>query len=193
MSQKSAPVHWTYDDYLRLPDDGTRVEILDGQKFVTPAPTPRHQLVIATLLPAIQRFVEENDLGACSTAPIDVLLAHDTVVQPDLIFIARERLSLIGAKAIEGAPDLVVEVLSPSTRRRDHRQKRDLFERYGVREYWLVDPDTDRVEVFVLEDGGFVQRVDVTTGEAASPTVLPGFSLALERLFDTPGPRPAES
>lgn len=138
----------TYDDYVTLPNDGRRYEIHDGELSVTPAPTFWHQEVVAALLGILRGHVLANDLGAVVPAPITVVLAETTIVEPDIVYIARERMGLVGARGtVDGAPTLAVEVLSPSTARNDRYTKKQLFERHGVPYYWIVDPEARAIEV----------------------------------------------
>src|SRR5687767_9019422 len=138
----------TYEDYLELPDDGKRYELIAGELILNPAPIPRHQLVAGNLYLAIRNYLDQHDLGKVIGSPIDVVLADDVVLQPDLIIIRRERLSIIGAKNLEGAPDVVIEVLSDGTRRKDEIVKRKLYARYGIAEYWIVDPSVEAVKIY---------------------------------------------
>jgi Uma2 family endonuclease len=148
-------IQLTYDDYVGLPDDGRRYEILDGDLEVSPAPTPKHQAVSLRLLRFVDRHVEERSLGCVYVAPIDVILAPSTVVQPDLLFIARGRESIVTARAIEGPPDLIVEVVSPASGRRDRGARAALYARSGVRCYWIADPEMQTFEVYELEGSEF--------------------------------------
>lgn len=176
----------TYEDYLYLPEDGKRHELIDGEHFVTPASIPKHQLVIVNLVTALHRFVTEQALGRVYTAPIDVVLSETDVVQPDVLFVAADRLSIIGEKFLDAAPDLVVEVLSDSTRRTDEITKRRLYERFGVREYWLIDPLLESAKLYRPDDDGAYVRVaepSVERGGALDSPLLPGFELAIGELF----------
>jgi Uma2 family endonuclease len=142
---------WTYDDLASLPDDGQRHEIIDGELVVSPSPTTRHQRV---LLQLVKQFLalEQAKVATVWVAPLDVMLGPNVVVEPDLFVIRRGRRSALGVRAIHEAPDLVVEILSPSTTKHDRTRKRQIYARGGVREYWLVDPDGETVEVLVLDD-----------------------------------------
>jgi len=174
----------TYEDYLALPEDGKRYEVVRGELFVTPAPAPKHQIVISRLMDALLRFKREQGLrGEVLTAPIDVVLAEDTFVQPDILFIPKERLSIIGEKAILGPPDLAIEVHSPSTHKLDHVTKRKAYAELGVREYWIVDPELEQVEVFVLEEGRLDRRAEVLDGEVRSLAAIPGLGIPLAEIF----------
>lgn len=187
MSVMTAPMappkqkRWTYADYLALPDDETRYEILDGELIVMDSPTPSHQEVVFFIARKMQQWVEEKQLGKVYIAPLDVVFAPRAFTQPDVIFISNERLQAITAKNISGAPDLVVEVASPSTQRKDRTRKYNLYARFGVREYWIVDRDAEGVDVFVLDNGQY-REVESEAGEARSEILL-GFTIKLRELF----------
>ncbi|MGI8644348.1 MAG: Uma2 family endonuclease [Thermomicrobiales bacterium] len=170
----------TYHDLLQMPDDGKRYEIIDGELYVSPAPTPKHQELSQRLSLLIGNHVNNHRLGKLYTAPLDVRLGDHDIVEPDLLFISRERMDIIGATTINGAPDLVIEVLSPSTRSRDETLKADLYARSGVREYWLVDPMARTLVIRVLEDGRWIPA-----GPADQPEsrVLAGLIIDLNTLF----------
>ena len=140
----------TYADYVRIPEDGNRHEILGGEEFVTPAPDVGHQRASRKLQAHLDRHVTEHQLGEVFDAPIDIVLSDADIVQPDLLFVTRERSHIIGEKNIQGAPDLVVEILSPSTQTVDRTVKREAYERAGVREYWIVDRAARVVEVHLF-------------------------------------------
>jgi Uma2 family endonuclease len=147
---------WTYADYCRLPEDGWRYEVIRGVLYMTPAPWPRHRKATGNILAALHRHVQEGDLGEVYAAPIDVLLPGLTdPVQPDILFLARDRLDIVKEKAIEGVPDLIVEVLSPTNWFTDQRIKFEVYATAGVKEYWIVDSDRKTVEVYGLKDGAY--------------------------------------
>lgn len=174
---------WTYDELQRLPDDGNRYEIIDGELYVTPSPRRSHQDVLGTLYYLMRDFLERHPVGKCTISPFDVILGPATVVVPDLVFVSTERLAISEERGMTAAPDLVVEVLSDSTWRRDFGVKFRLYESRGVREYWIIDPDERRVEIHVLESGALVKKLEASAGEIASPVVLPGLQVPLARLF----------
>ncbi len=175
--------HLTYEDYCALPEDGKRYQLIEGDVDVTPAPTTTHQRVSQNLESVLRDHVRRNRLGVLFHAPIDVLLALDTVVQPDIVFVSRERRSLVTERGVEGPPDLVVEVLSPRTRRLDRTTKMRLYARSGVREYWLVDPEAQSLEILRLSGGTYVLAQAASGMENASSELFPGFTLALEAIF----------
>ena len=142
METRRTRARWTWAEFARLPDSGSRrQEIIDDQLVVTPAPSGTHQLIVATLLFGLHGFADEHDLGSVLPGPIDVIFAEGDYLEPDIVFLAHDRSHLITDRGIEGPPDLVVEVLSPSTRLRDLGVKRERYRLYGVPEYWAVDPD----------------------------------------------------
>ncbi|MFQ6014317.1 MAG: Uma2 family endonuclease [Anaerolineae bacterium] len=141
---------FTYQDYLLLPDDGKRYQIIEGEVYIVPAPGPNHQRVVGILHSLLRAFVTVHALGEVFLAPCDVVLSQEDVVQPDLFFISKGRRHLITEKNISGAPDLVIEILSPHTEKLDRTLKRKLYAKYGVPEYWLVDPVAKTVEILAL-------------------------------------------
>ena len=168
-----APGHWTYDDFLRLPDDGYRYEIIDGVLYMVNAPDPEHQFAVGEIFAELRNFVKVNQLGAVYTAPIEVHLPDIArPVQPDVLFIAKARRNIVKAKFIEGAPDIIVEVMSPSTMRTDRRIKFDAYERAGVREYWIVNPKTRSIEVYAPVQGEFDLHGEFGPGEAVTSTAV---------------------
>jgi Uma2 family endonuclease len=183
MSDSTAPRRFTYDDFVRLPDDGNRYEILWGELVVSPSPARRHQLVVARLTTALVRHLEGRDLGEWLPAPMDVVLADDSIVEPDLLFFRKGRSLESPRHGIPVAPDLAIEVVSDSSRRRDTVDKRRLYAEHGVQEYWIVDPEQRRVEVLVLDGDHFTSAVEATNGEIESPRVLPGLRVDLTALF----------
>ncbi|HKH43915.1 MAG TPA: Uma2 family endonuclease [Thermoanaerobaculia bacterium] len=176
----------TYDDYVLIPEDGQRHEILDGEHYVSPAPTPHHQGVSGALYARLWLFARQHDLGRVYSAPLDILFSIHDVAQPDLVFISNERARIIGDKNVQGTPDLVVEILSPSTRRRDEGIKRDLYERSGVREYWLIDPERQEVRVFRRDSSGFkpAAELSATAGDVLSTPLLPGLEIRVLEIFE---------
>jgi Uma2 family endonuclease len=175
----------TYEDYEHFPDDGKRHELIDGNHFVTPAPTRKHQYLVGRLNAWLFTFVDERRLGHVYSAPFDVVLSDADVVQPDLLFVSNERTKLLTEKNLQGAPDLVVEISSESTRRTDETAKRKLYERFGVREYWVVDPVLETVKVYRRTGGGFARASELSAKAAdrLETPLLPGLELPLAELF----------
>lgn len=147
-----------YRDYAALPNDGRRYEIHDGELSVTPAPSPWHQEVVLNLATLLRAHVAARGLGKVFVSPIDVILSDTSIVQPDVVYVATDRLALISGRGIEGAPTLVAEALSPSTRVNDRHAKMQLYSRHGIPWYWLVDPDARTAEAYGLE-GRVYERV----------------------------------
>ena len=172
----------TYQDYVLLPDDGKRYEILDGDLYVTPSPTARHQKISMNLSLALVQHVKANGLGEVFYAPLDVILADDSIAQPDILFVSNERLPIV-RDWVHGAPDLVIEILSPSTRQRDRTLKRHLYARYGVRELWLVDPEIKTVEVHSLDPATEMAPQVFAERDTLTCDVLPTLRLPLESIW----------
>jgi len=176
----------TYDDLARMPDDGMRHEIIEGVLYVTPSPIARHQRLVMRLSVAIANFLEVNaGIGEVFAAPFDVVFTRFDVVEPDLLFVADDQRSILTEANAQGAPALVVEVLSPGTKKRDLGVKRDLFDRGGVREYWIVDPEANSITIYRRgHDGGLAKAQSLPSdADAIRTPLLPGFSLSLDRLF----------
>lgn len=175
---------FTYDDLESIPQEreGDRHELIDGELVVTPSPMPSHQFVSENISNVLGQFVRERNLGRIAYAPIDVRLTPDNVLIPDIIFIARERKHVVGPKTVDAPPDLVVEILSPGTRRRDQTTKRDLYARFGVREYWIVDLVERTVMVLALVSNHYEPIAPGDDGAIRSG-VLPGLVLALGDVF----------
>lgn len=167
----TARVTLTYDDYAALPADGLRYELHEGELSVTPAPRPRHQLVIGNLHVIMVEHVRVRALGQVFLSPIDVILSRITVLQPDLVYLDPSRLGLVTERAIEGPPTLVIEVLSPSTGAIDRGAKRAMYARHEVPYYWIVDPHGSTVEALHLAAGAYepVARLEGTVPAALPP------------------------
>ena len=175
---------WTYQDWLRLPDDGFRYEVLNGKLYLTPPPTIAHQNAISELGTRMHGFARQANLGIVLLSPVGVQLPSQPVpVQPDLVFIRADRRDILGENYVEGAPDLVVEVLSPSNWLYDRREKLLAYQQAGVPEYWIVDPRARTVEVLVLEQGKYTLVNEFGSGETATSQALPGFEIAVDDLF----------
>ncbi len=178
----STALRFTYQDYLLLPED-RRYEVIDGDLFMTPAPTPYHQLVSKRIERMLDDFVEKNHLGLVLYAPCDVVLSETDVVQPDILFISAGRLSVVEEKFVSAAPDLVVEVLSPATATRDRVAKSKLYARTGVRELWIADPVARTIEVLVNSQEGFRRDALVGETETLRSVLLAGLEIPLSAVF----------
>lgn len=176
---------WTIDDYMRLVDPpGFRYELIEGQLYMSPSPSFWHQNSLGELFALMKTFVREHQLGTVVFAPMDVVIDRgetQTVVQPDLIFISNERKGII-KRIIEGAPDLLVEILSASTAQRDRITKTALYISNGVREYWIVDPENRRIEVWVARGTAHIKRGEWHAGDRVPSEVLEGFSVAVDEI-----------
>jgi len=175
----------TYEDFLSFPDDGQRHELIDGVHYVTPSPATRHQRVSRDLLVALATFLNATGIGEVFAAPFDVVFSNFDIVEPDLLVILADQSEIVTDKHVRGAPAIVVEILSPGTRRRDEGIKRRLYERSGVREYWVIDPDLDSIVVEHLgpDAARAAHPLEAAAGDALTSSLLPGFSLRLLDLF----------
>jgi len=180
-------VKLTYDDYVHFPEDGKRHELIDGEHFVTPTPNRKHQAVSSNLHGLIWSYLQQHPIGRVFTAPFDVILSQFDVVEPDLLYLSRKRLAEIETSPwVRGAPSLVVEIGSPSTRKRDATAKRRLYERFGVEEYWIVDPELDAIDVYRHTGERFERTTQLTaeTGDVLRTPLLPGLDLPLSKIFE---------
>jgi Uma2 family endonuclease len=177
----------TYADFLRFPDDGKRHEIIDGVHHVTPSPGLRHQDLVGRLHLAIASYLAAHpEAGRVFLSPLDVVLSPYDVVEPDLLFVTRDQAHILSEKNVQGPPALVVEVLSRGTRRRDAQAKRQLFERAGVREYWMVDSERRVVQVLRKSaDGRLVREAELAArdDDVLATPLLPGCAIGLSELF----------
>ena len=175
----------TYQDYLDIPGDD-RYELINGEFILVSAPNMPHQSASMGFIFSLGNFVESENLGRVFHAPTEVILTDPegiNIVQPDIIFVSRARESIITRANIQGAPDLLVEILSPSTGRRDRTTKRDLYARHGVKEYWLADPDAHTVTVMLLKDDKYEVVGNYGIEDTLTSPTLEGFSVSLDRIF----------
>ena len=182
MTTQTAKVKYTYEDYMRTPDD-VRYELLDGELILSPSPRTAHQRTSRDIFIPLTTFIEENQLGEVFIAPFDVVLDNFNVVQPDILFVSNERAHIVTDLNIQGAPDLVIEILSPSTAQRDRTQKRDLYAQHDVKEYWQSDTDARSVQVLTLENGVYRVAGIYTAGQTIASPLLPDFSLTIDDIF----------
>ncbi len=189
MKPVTAPsVKFTYEDFLNFPNDGKRHEIIDGDHYVTPSPNTKHQTVSFNLTVLVGTYLQHHPIGAVFTAPFDVVFSDLSVVEPDLLYISRERANILTDQHVRGAPDLVVEILSPGTRKTDEVTKRKLYERFDVQEYWVIDPELETIKVYRRGDGGFVRAAELAAeaGDIVTTPLLPECSISLAELFVMP-------
>jgi len=175
----------SYSDLQQAPEDGRRYEIYDGELFVVPAPIPFHQIVVLNLEDLFRAWVRQHG-GLVLVSPIDIVFSEYDVVQPDLVFFTPERRHVVRTtEPIRAAPDLAIEVLSPSTRATDRGKKMQMLARYGVPEYWLVDPHASTIEVYQLHEGAFVLRQNASAGERVRSPLIAGVDWAVDEIFET--------
>lgn len=183
-SASETRVRFNYQDYLQLPE-GRRYEIIDGEIYMVKTNGSLHQVVLRNLEFAVWPFVREKQLGQVLFGPLDVILSEEDVVQPDLIFVSRERQEIITERGCEGTPDLVVEVTSLATSKMDREEKRALYARYGVREYWLVDPVARSIDQMELQGeklslkGSYFRKDEQVTSQ-----IIPDLSLPVRQMFE---------
>ncbi len=176
---------WRYEDWLNFPNDGWTYEIIDGELYMTPPPGTGHQLSSGSLFARMYLYVEDNDLGKVLEAPCAVRLPTQAVpLEPDIFFIKKDRLAIIDEKEVQGVPDLIVEILSPSNASYDRQKKFKVYQAAGVPEYWLVDYQAKTVEVFVLVDGAYQLADLYQTGQTITSPQLSGFAIAVETIFN---------
>jgi Uma2 family endonuclease len=180
-----AITEYTYADLVGFPEDNLRREIIDGELFVTPSPIPRHQRVVMKIADRLFAYAQAHG-GEVFPAPLDVFFSDRDVVEPDVLFILAEHMDRVGSHYITGAPDIVVEVSSPSTRRLELVRKSELYERFGVPEYWYVDLDADRVEVYRLAEGHFEAPTLLRRTDVLVSPLLPGWSLSVDDVLGPP-------
>ena len=181
MGTDSGGVKLTYEDYLSIPPDGLRHEIVDGEHFVNAAPNPRHQLVTGEFYRQLATAIHDPRLGTVFISPIDVQLSENDVVQPDIVVVLAPRKHIITATRLLGAPDLVIETLSKSTKDYDRRIKKQRYERFGVPEFWIVDPDRDELEQHVLDGDEYTCLPPA--GARVTTRILPDVTVYLPRAF----------
>lgn len=176
----------TYEDYILIPNDGKRHEIVDGEHYVTAAPFVRHQRLVVRLTILVGGFIREHRLGELLIAPTDVILSPHDIVQPDLLFISSEKAPILTEKNVQGAPDLVIEILSESTRHLDEVLKRQAYEQFGAREYWIFDPHRKTTRVWERTAEGLRRKalLSAAAGDILTSPLLPGLEIPLAEIFD---------
>lgn len=179
---KQADIKFTYHDYLQLADD-KRYELVEGELFLVPSPDLYHQSISMALATALHLHVRNHELGKIFCAPCDVVFSEINVVQPDLLFVSKQRPDILANANVRGSPDLVVEILSPSTGKRDLGIKRTLYAKYGVREYWIVDPESKTVEVLSWTETGYRTEAVVPKIGVLNSGLFPNLNLNLAEIF----------
>lgn len=173
---------YTLEDYLKLPE-GAPYQLIKGELVMSPSPSTVHQEILKILAVKLVNFAEDRGLGKVYLAPVDVYLSDTDVYQLDIIFILKDRLNIIGERKIEDAPDLVIEILSPATAYYDLRIKKEIYEKAGVKEYWIIDPIQKIIEIYQNQKEGFKPLFIVRTEGVVSSAIIEGFSISLKELF----------
>lgn len=176
----------TYEDYLLFPEDRNRHELIEGEHYMSPAPKTRHQAIVGNLLNLLKNYLKQTKIGKVFDAPTDVILSEINVVQPDLLYISSARVSIITEKNIQGAPDLVIEILSDGTRKTDEITKRKLYERFGVLEYWIIDPVLETVRIYRRVGEAYLKMPDLSleANETLTTPLLSDLQLPLSEIFE---------
>ena len=173
----------TYPELRLMPDDGKRYELVDGEVFVSPSPSEKHQRALGALFASIYAHATANRLGRVYVAPFDVVLGEKTALQPDILFVSASRLGIIGPEYIIGPPDLVVEVLSPHRVSYDRVTKLEQYALHGVGEYWLIDPMAENVALHLLRGERYELKETLSGDQILSTSLLPGWEIPVRRLF----------
>ncbi len=173
----------SYEDYLSMPDDRNRYEILEGELAVTPSPTSMHQLVSRNLAFILHCHIKQYRLGDILYAPMDVILSDISIVQPDLIYITREHLHLITTRGIEGTPDMVIEIISPASKRLDRVGKLQIYAKYGIAWYWLIDPLEKTLEIYMLNHESYSLHGTYSQNDTVKPLLFPGLEFGLGEVW----------
>lgn len=179
---RNKKVRFNTHDYQHLPGD-KRYEIIDGDLHMVPAPLTTHQKISLNLAKVLSEYIDQKKLGELLYAPVDVVFSYEDIVQPDLVFISKERLNILKEENIQGAPDLVIEILSPSSKKMDREIKLKLYEKHGVHEYWIVDPDAQSIEVLNLTDDGLQLIRAYPKGTHLNSPLFPDIKLSIEKVF----------
>ncbi len=175
-------IKFTVKDYMTTPND-RRFQLLDGELILAPPPANQHQTIVLALANVLSPIVLERHLGKIWIAPFDVALSEHDVAQPDILFVSGPRSHIITEANIQGAPDLVVEILSPGTEDYDRGYKRILYSRHGVKEYWLVDPAAETVEVLTQQTEGLALSATYQRSQSLASPLLPELAIDLEQVF----------
>lgn len=185
MTVHSTAVKFTYDDYLLFPDDGRRHELIEGDRYMTPSPSERHQRIAMNLSGTLWQHLATRPIGRAYAAPFDVVLSTTDVVQPDLLFVSSIKASIVTDRNVQGPPDLIVEILSETTRKMDEIIKRKLYERFGIQEYWIIDPELETIKVYRMTAQGYRRIAELSreADDALSTPLLPDLTILLKDIF----------
>lgn len=173
---------YTYKDYVKIPDD-KRYELIGSELLITPSPTTKHQMISERLGYKLRTFISKNRLGEIFYAPCDVYLDEENVVQPDIMFISKERLNIIEERNVQGAPCITIEIISERSAYRDMVQKKKLYARFGIKEYWIVIPEEESIEVYSLENGIYQLYKTYRKDETLESRKLKGLEIELSDMF----------
>jgi len=174
----------TYQDYLTFPDgDGIKKEIIEGELFMSPAPSIKHQLISRELAFLLHNYIKQHDLGELFFAPCDVVFSNINVMQPDILFISKNNFHILTELNIKGAPDLIVEIISSSSRDTDRIYKKNVYQKFGVKEYWLVDPNEETVEIWALKNKIFQLHCRASKDQKIESQLLKGLRIDLDLIF----------
>ncbi len=182
-TNKAKEKKYTYADYLQL-DDENRYEIINGELIMAPSPRRMHQKISITISSILHNLVYDKKLGEVYEAPFDVIFADTQVFQPDILFVSKERLEIIKEDGVFSSPDLIIEIVSPSTEQKDRNDKYRVYEHFGVKEYWIVDEKNRTVEVFVLKENGYKREYYAENNGMAESVLIKGFKIDVKRLFE---------
>ena len=174
---------YTYSDYAKL-EEGAPYQLIEGELIISPAPRIIHQRIIARLYRLLDDYVEKNKIGEIFLSPVDVYFSDLNTFQPDLVFVSKEKSNIVGEMKIEGAPDLVIEVLSPEHAYYDLKTKKHIYEKYKVKEYWLVDPIESTIEVFTLAGEKFQLFSKMTVKDSIKSNLLKEFKVKTSEVFN---------
>jgi len=183
LQYKTSKKKYTYQDYLEMPDDGKRYEIICGDLIMAPAPNTIHQKVALKIEYELLKFNDKENKGELFHAPYDVVMSDMNVVQPDILFVKTENLGIITDKNIDGSPDLIIEILSPSSSYYDQVQKKEMYARFGIQEYWIVDPIKQSIEIYLNKEYEFELKQRLLKEGEAKSEVLNGFRIELKEIF----------
>lgn len=184
MTSPNTQIKLTYQDYINLPESETdRYELLEGELVMVPSPHWSHQVILKRLFRLLDDYVMNNKLGEVCFAPLDVILSPEAVLQPDILFISKDRQDIIKEQGVQGAPDLVIEIASPTTKDRDRTLKKTLYARHRVKEYWIVDPEEKTVAVFTLGKKGFKSVEAYKESETLNSPLLKELEINLSKVF----------
>jgi Uma2 family endonuclease len=177
-------IQFTYEDYLELPDDGKRYEIIDGELYMSNTPTTKHQLISGKFFGLLFIYLQSHPIGILMSAPLEVFFSKTNLAQPDVVFICNSRGDIVKPEHVKGAPDLVIEVLSPSTEKRDRTVKLKMYAKFGVQEYWMAKEKTATVEIYRLQKGELVLVARLGKSDVLTSPLFPGLEIPLAEIFN---------